>query len=347
MRRRVTNFLISVTLPLSFLFLLITPAQGRLRPSPNSIDFGNHLVGKATSAMPITLTNDNPEGSFTIVNIFSSAAQFSLSGPSLPVTLAPGQSLTVTVTFTADAVVAYSGTVGLTTYHGWTVSVPLSGAGIETQASHHRRRGGGTTTGSFSGSPPSQSINQGQLSFTSTLTFGSVNLGGSSSRTLSISNSGSTSVTVSNVSLAGPNVALNGIYTGLVLAHGQTIAVALAFSPSTAGRSAGSIAIVSDAVNSPAIISWTATTPSANPSPSTHSVDLAWDASRSDGVSSYNVYRGLVSGGPYALVTTSPIAATNFIDSGLASAETVYYVVTSIAGGVESAYSTQVSVAIP
>jgi hypothetical protein len=40
---------------------------------------------------------------------------------------------------------------------------------------------------------------------------------------------------VSNASLAGPNVALNGIYTGLVLAHGQTIAVALAFSPSNAG----------------------------------------------------------------------------------------------------------------
>lgn len=76
-------------------------------------------------------------------------------------------------------------------------------------------------------------------------------------------------------------------------------------------------------------------------------MDLDWDASGSDGVSSYNVYRGLVSDTPYALVTTSPIAATNSIDSGLASAETVYDVVTSIAGGGESAYSTQGSVAIP
>ena len=74
---------------------------------------------------------------------------------------------------------------------------------------------------------------------------------------------------------------------------------------------------------------------------------LSWDASTSP-VAGYHVYRGTVSGGPYAVQTASAIAALDFTDSSVAAGTTYYYVVTSIdTSGVESAYSNQAVATIP
>ncbi len=84
------------------------------------------------------------------------------------------------------------------------------------------------------------------------------------------------------------------------------------------------------------------------PPPSTHSVALSWTASASSGVNGYNVYRGPVSGGPYAMVSSSPVAATQYTDSTVQAAQTYYYVVTAVnSSNTESAYSNEVAAAIP
>ena len=79
-----------------------------------------------------------------------------------------------------------------------------------------------------------------------------------------------------------------------------------------------------------------------------HTVALKWTASTSANVTGYKVYRATVSGGPYTLLTASPVAATSFTDSTVLSGQTYYYVTAAIdSSNNESTFSTQVSAIIP
>ncbi len=84
------------------------------------------------------------------------------------------------------------------------------------------------------------------------------------------------------------------------------------------------------------------------PTPSVqHAVDLSWKASTSQDVVSYNVYRGTISGGPYAKVG-SGIGSTLYTDSTVSSGKTYYYVTTAVDNtGHESPYSNQTAAVIP
>lgn len=77
------------------------------------------------------------------------------------------------------------------------------------------------------------------------------------------------------------------------------------------------------------------------------SVTLSWEASSTTGVS-YNVYRAMVSGGPYGKLNSAPIWATTYIDTAVRPTKTYYYVTTAVnTGGVESAYSNQAYAKVP
>lgn len=83
------------------------------------------------------------------------------------------------------------------------------------------------------------------------------------------------------------------------------------------------------------------------PPPTQSSVALSWVASTSQ-VSGYYVYRGAVSGGPYQKLNSSYVSATSYVDNGVASGQTYYYVVTAVdSQGDESAYSNEASATIP
>ena len=88
-------------------------------------------------------------------------------------------------------------------------------------------------------------------------------------------------------------------------------------------------------------------TPTPTPgSPQSHSVSIAWQASSSPGVASYNVYRSAVTGGPYTRVGTA--TGTSFTDTAVQSGKTYFYVVTSLnASQVESAISPEITVTVP
>ena len=77
-----------------------------------------------------------------------------------------------------------------------------------------------------------------------------------------------------------------------------------------------------------------------------HTVTLAWTASVSTGVTSYNVYVSSVSGGPYTAIGSS--TTLQFDDLNAVSGVTYFYVVTAVdpING-ESGYSNEVSVTIP
>jgi fibronectin type 3 domain-containing protein len=105
----------------------------------------------------------------------------------------------------------------------------------------------------------------------------------------------------------------------------------------------GSATVTSNATNSPLTISLSGTGVQAV----SHSVTLSWTASTST-VVGYNVYRSTVSGGPYTLLTSSPVTGTTFTDTTVQARVTYYYVVTAVdSSGNESAYSNEASVTVP
>jgi Abnormal spindle-like microcephaly-assoc'd, ASPM-SPD-2-Hydin/Immunoglobulin I-set domain len=105
-----------------------TAARAGVAVSPSSVNFGSQTVGSTSASHAITVTNNNRH-TLTISSASDSVAQFVFLGPSFPVILNPGQSLTGAVTFNPSAATAYSGTLQFTTSTGRTISIALSGTG--------------------------------------------------------------------------------------------------------------------------------------------------------------------------------------------------------------------------
>jgi fibronectin type 3 domain-containing protein len=86
--------------------------------------------------------------------------------------------------------------------------------------------------------------------------------------------------------------------------------------------------------------------PSPKPNPQAHSVAISWQPSVSSGVTSYNVYRSNVSGGPYTRVGN--VSSSSFTDNNVTAGMTYFYVVTSLNGSqVESAVSAEIKSVVP
>ena len=79
-----------------FLFSLSATAQMAL--SVQSVDLGNVQVG-STLIAPVAVSN-NGKSSVTISQVTTSGTGFSFAGPNLPITLAPRQGTTLSVSFT-------------------------------------------------------------------------------------------------------------------------------------------------------------------------------------------------------------------------------------------------------
>jgi len=81
--------------------------------------------------------------------------------------------------------------------------------------------------------------------------------------------------------------------------------------------------------------------------PSEHLVTLSWNES-SSGIAGYNIYRALVSGGPYTKMNALLDPTTNFADGTVAGGQTYYYVSTAVNGaGQESGFSNEIQTVIP
>jgi hypothetical protein len=177
----------------------------------------------------------------------------------------------------------------------------------------------------------------------SSLNFGNVATDHGISLPVTLVTSGSSGVTISNVSVSGPGFNVSGVSSGLVLAPGQTKVLDVTFAPAASGSVMGSVIVFSDAPNPPAMISLSGS----GVQPNAHSVSLTWTLEGSN-VIGYNLYRASVSGGPYAKLSPSVNPTTSFTDMNVQAGQTYYYVATSVdSSNTESAYSNEVSAAIP
>ena len=285
---------------------------GYLTPSPSSLNFGNIPVG-SKQAQSVTVTNSGGS-SVGITQAAVSGNGFTMSGFS-PQTLAVGQSITLSVGFTATSAGAANGMLNFSsTATDSSLSVALSGAGA--------------SPGQLTASPVSVS-------------FGTVSVGTSSNQSGTLTASGA-SVTVSSASSSNSQFTIGGISLPLTIASGQSVPFTVTFSPLVSGTVSGSLSFVSNASTTTVgeTVSGTGQAPQ-------YKVSLSWSPSTST-VTGYNVYRGATSGGPYAKINPSVDTVTTYADSTVQSGQTYYYVTTSVAsGGMESKYSNETAAQIP
>ena len=82
--------------------------------------------------------------------------------------------------------------------------------------------------------------------------------------------------------------------------------------------------------------------------PQQHCVNLSWEASTSDDVIGYNVYRTDMPKGSYRKINPVLDPSTLYSDTSVAEGKTYYYVTTAVSSNLkESVYSNQVKAVIP
>jgi hypothetical protein len=293
-----------------------TPTPATITVAPSSISFGSLAVG-GTSSQSVTISNGGGSN-LSVTQVSTTAAGVTITGITLPLTIAAGSQSTFNVVFSPKAPGALSGTVSVVSDLSAT-AIPVSLSGIGTVAT-------ATLTTS-----------------TSTLAFGTVTDGQNSLLPVVLTNSGNSSITISGVTGPGAPYTTSGVSAGLILTPGQSATLNVTFAPTAAGSDPGTVAVASNATNSPDNITLSGT----GSTTTTPSVSLTWTPSVSV-VAGYNVYRSQTSGGPYTKLDSSIVAADAYTDTAVQSAQTYYYVVTSVtSSGVESADSTQVSATTP
>ncbi len=281
-----------------------------LSASPASIDFGNVSVGSSgTQAMILTNTGNR---SVTISQANVAGSGFSISGPTLPLTLNSGQTTSFSAVFAPGAGGSATGNISVVSNAtNSPASVSLSGFGL---------------TSLLSASPTSTA-------------FGNIQISSSSVLPVILTNAGTGSVTLSQATVTGTGFSISDLSLPLTLAAGQSTNFSVTFAPMAAGSVTGNVSIVSDTTNSPTNEPLSGT--------GIHAVNLSWDASSSQ-VAGYNVYRGSASGGPYSEQNSSLVTQTAYADTTVQAGQTYYYVTTAVdSGGNQSSYSNEVQAIVP
>ncbi len=198
-----------------------TAAAGQLGLSPPTESFGSVTIGSSQTEN-VTLTN----GGTTIIDISQiavSGAGFTLSGITAPVTLNASQSATFTISFAPQSTGSATGTVIITSdASNSSLSMALSGTGI--------------SPGEIGPSPAS-------------LAFGSVTIGNDDSLTETITNTGGTSIVISQIAVSGAGFGLSGATTPLTLAADQSATFNVTFDPAASGSVSGAVTVTSNASN--------------------------------------------------------------------------------------------------
>jgi hypothetical protein len=299
---------------------VVTPAT--LTATPPSLTFTSVVAGQNQTQ---TETVENTGGSTATISLAAATGTgFSISGISTPLTLTAGQSTSFSVTFAPAAQSSgnFSGNVAITSdASNPNLSIALSGSVIA----------------------PSQ----GTLSV-SPVNVGSVVVGTSGTQSGTLSATGA-SVSVLSVGLGGTNpseFSISGISFPVTVTTSQPVAFTVTFTPGATGGASASASFGSNALNSP---SAAALTGAGTPAP-VHSVNLAWAASSTLGVTSYNVYRaifGTTSCGSYSNVGSTPSSTTAFTDNEVADGTTYCYATTAVDANGESGYSNIAQAKIP
>jgi hypothetical protein len=287
------------------------------------------------ASSPLTFAVGNPAPTLT-----------SLS-PTSAVVGAASQTLTLTGTnFLASSTVTYNGVGHTATFVSSTqLTISLSATDQATAGSYavvvtNPAPGGGASSPlNFTVTSPIVSLSPTSLAFVNQ----PVDMT-SSAQTVTLSNTGNATLSITSLALTGTNASDFGQSNtcGSSLAAGANCTIAVMFTPSASGTEAASLSITDNASGSPQTVSLSGT--------GMHDVILSWTDSTTTGVVGYNVYRGTTSGGESATpLNSSPINGPTYTDATVQAGQTYYYVVTAVASNdvTQSADSKEVSATVP
>jgi hypothetical protein len=199
--------------------------------SATTLNFGNVLVnGNVTQA--VTLKNSG-QSDVQVAQIAVTGGAFSVSGMAAPLTISAGQSMALETTFAPKTAGAATGAI--------TVSSNATNP---------------TATVALTGSAVAASYTMSLLP--SSLNFGNVTAGSSSTQNVQVSNTGNSSVTVTQVAASGAGISVGALGAPVTLAPSQSLTLGVTFAPTTAGATAGSVTVTNnDGVNAVAAVTGT------------------------------------------------------------------------------------------
>jgi hypothetical protein len=177
---------------------------------------------------------------------------------------------------------------------------------------------------------------------TSSMDFGDVAVGATTTLGVTFSNAGGRSLTVQQNSLSGAGFTTSGIGAGVTLAPGQYVTLTVSFDPSATGKANGMVSLTSSTAASPINVPL-----SGNGVVASHWVTFDWAASKSP-VVGYNVYLRSPSNESWTRLNTSPVATTSYTDWDVQTGDIYVFAVRSVsAENVESAFSNAAEGTIP
>jgi hypothetical protein len=193
--------------------------------SPTTVGFGSVATGSSSSTQAVTITNTGTaSAAVSGLSITGDFSQTNTCGTSL----AAGASCTASVKFTPTAAGSRSGVLSVNA-GGVTTTVALSGTGV--------------APGPILTTDPTS------------LAFGSTVVGvTSATKTVSVTNTGTTSASVSAVSASGDFAQTNNCST---LAVNASCTVTVSFKPTASGSRTGTLTVTSNANNSPTTVALT------------------------------------------------------------------------------------------
>jgi hypothetical protein len=196
-----------------------------LSGSASSLTFANTLVG-SSAAQTISLANSGT-GALTISQATVSGTGFTLSGFSGAVSLAPGKKLALTVSFAPTTAGAVSGSLTVVSNAAqFPASIPVSGTGVQPQISV----------------------------LPANISFSAVSVGVTDTQTLTIKNTGTANLTITQASLAGSAFTLSGLPLPLSLAPGSSSTCTVGFTPASASSFYANLSLVNNTPSSPLVI---------------------------------------------------------------------------------------------
>ncbi|MBS1841096.1 MAG: choice-of-anchor D domain-containing protein [Acidobacteria bacterium] len=203
---------------------------GNLQSNQSSLSYGNVNTG-TNSAKQVVLTNSGT-AAVTISSVAATGAGVSVNGIATPTTLNPSATATLTVTFAPTAAGSVTGSVKVTSdAPGSPLTIPVSGTGVQ----------------------PAISISPASFN------FGNIVAGQNSSKSFTVTNTGSATLTISQLSISATGYSVNGLSAPSNVAPGTSVTFNAVFAPTAAGNLAGTVNIASNAPNSPATVALSGT----------------------------------------------------------------------------------------
>jgi hypothetical protein len=288
---------------------------------PTNLYFGAVTVGRQRSRA-VTITNSG-YSSITLLQVTRQGTGFTLNGIDFPLTLAGGESFTFTVVFAPRSLGISNGSISFSSEVSDVADVPdpilmleLDGVGADDDQ---------------------LIVDPANMNFGTVQAGSSVTQGGTLTATAA-------QVTISSVNVSNGEFSLSGISFPLTIPASGSQGFLVTFAPQANSLASGTLTFL-DGLGNPIVVESLYGVGIVSKG---HSVDLSWNASTSQNVIGYNVYRGTRSGGPYTQINPVLDASTVYTDTSVADGTTYYYVTTAVnSDNQESIYSNEAQAIIP